>query len=146
MGSRHATLGTVGVGAGVPGVGVFAGRGVGVEPGRGVVAAVGDGEAAAVGDGVGGGGRMHPPFEPQASQQLGCEHTDALPPAGARQASALRLMLHELFPFARVLQQATAPDRPQVDLATQRRTEARQLRERLPRSTAPLITRAAQRE
>ncbi|HYC23907.1 MAG TPA: hypothetical protein VEI94_14445 [Candidatus Bathyarchaeia archaeon] len=140
-------MGTVGVGAGVPGVGVFAGRGVGVEPGRGVGvgAAVGDGAAVAVGDG-GGGGRMQLPFEPQASQQLGCEHADALPPAGARQASALRLMLHELFPFARVLQQATAPGRPQVDLATQRRTEARQLRERLPRSTAPLITRFAQRE
>src|SRR5439155_3571 len=52
---------------------------------------------------------------PHASQQLGADPTNAVPPRGGLQAPALRLIEQVVLPVASVRQQVTAPGMPQVD-------------------------------
>jgi hypothetical protein len=58
------------------------------------------------------------PLAVQASQQLGCVPTQALPPDGGRHASALLFVAHFVAPLAFVRQQVTASGPlPHVDFA-----------------------------
>jgi hypothetical protein len=79
-------------------------------------------------------GDTQPP-DPHASQQLGTEPTHALPPFGARQASAVRFVAHRVTPRRFVRQHVTAPGRPHVERAAQRRTSRRQAAGRSPAAT-----------
>jgi hypothetical protein len=79
-------------------------------------------------------GATQPPAS-HASQQLGTAPTHALPPFGARQASALRLVAQRVTPRRFVRQQVTAPGRPHVERAAQRRTSRRQAFGRRPAAT-----------
>jgi hypothetical protein len=88
---------------------------------------------------------VHSPFVPHASQQLGTEPTQAVPPDGAWHWAGLFLMLHFAFPVRVVRQQVTAPGRPHVEREAQRVTSARQSAGRRPSATALATTAAAQR-
>src|SRR5262245_52545344 len=67
------------------------------------------------------------PPAPQASQQLVKLPTHAVPPTGARQCAASRLVLH-FVPVALVTQQVTAPAGfPQIECAAHRLTAPAQL-------------------
>ena len=57
------------------------------------------------------------PVAVQASQQLACVLTQALPPFGALHAEVWLLVLHLVVPFALVRQHVTADGLPQVDFA-----------------------------
>jgi len=89
------------------------------------------------------GGPQVPPA-PHASQQLDDEPTHAVPPLGARQAAALRLMLQRVVPSAVVRQQATRPDLPHAERAAQFMTASRHSARSVPASTAALIESATQ--
>src|SRR5881628_820571 len=54
---------------------------------------------------------------PQASQQLGADPTDAVPPVGALQSAAVLLIEHVVWPVLSVVQQVTKPGLPQVECA-----------------------------
>jgi hypothetical protein len=62
-----------------------------------------------------------------ASQQLGTAPTQARPPLGATQRSALGLILHDVLPERRVRQQVTKPGLPHVDFEAHRLTTRTQL-------------------
>ena len=81
---------------------------------------------------------------PQASQQLEVAPTDAEPPGGATQRSALRFTLHLLLPFAKVRQQVTASSFPHVERIAQRTTLLRQDGLMVPSLTAAFATPATQ--
>jgi hypothetical protein len=57
------------------------------------------------------------PLPVHASQQLGVDATQAVPPLGALHAATRHLMLHWVTPRELVRQQATAPVLPHVDWA-----------------------------
>ena len=80
----------------------------------------------------------------QASQQLGTDPTHAVPPFGARQKSALLLMLHRVRPRESVRQQATEPGLPHVELPAHSRNLARHGPRRSPLRVARFATRAMQ--
>jgi len=63
-------------------------------------------------------GAPHVPA-PHASQQLDTAPTHAVPPGGALHATARRLMLHWVSPWASVRQQVTKSFFPQVEFAAQ---------------------------
>jgi hypothetical protein len=63
--------------------------------------------------------------DPQASQQLGIDPTQALPPVGAWQRASLDLTLQRVFPNASVRQHVTAPARPHVERVAQSTTRLR---------------------
>lgn len=69
---------------------------------------------------------LQPP-SPHASQQLATAPTQALPPWGATQRAALRLIEHNVLPELVVRQQVTKPGFPHVDLAAQYLTARMQL-------------------
>ena len=87
-----------------------------------------------------------PPAQPpdtQASQQLDCVPTQALPPEGAVHALALLLTLHVVAPVASVWQQVTARVCPHVELPAQDMTTSAHSLETVPAWTALFVTLAA---
>jgi hypothetical protein len=81
-----------------------------------------------------------PPPAEHASQQLEAAPTQALPPFGGRQRSALRLMLQRVLPAASVRQQVTKPSRPHVECAAQLTTSPLHSARSAPSWTASLAT------
>jgi hypothetical protein len=88
-----------------------------------------------------GGGQLPPSH---ASQQLETEPAHAVPPFGARQYAALRLMLQRVLPRASVRQHATDPGLPHVELPAHSRNFWRHGPRRSPFRTARFATRATQ--
>ena len=84
------------------------------------------------------------PGAPHASQQLGVEPTNADPPLGGLQASAVRLIEQVVLPVASVRQQVTAPSTPQVDCAAQDTTGSAHSGRSDPSSTAAATTASTQ--
>jgi hypothetical protein len=81
---------------------------------------------------------------PHASQQLGTDPTNAVPPLGGLQAPALRLIEQVVLPMASVRQQVTAPGMPQVDFDAQDTTASSHSSRSSPSATASFATLATQ--
>ena len=81
---------------------------------------------------------------PHASQQLGADPTNAVPPRGGLQAPALRLIVQVVLPVASVRQQVTAPGMPQVDCDAQDTTASSHSSRSSPSATASSATLATQ--
>src|SRR6266566_4620155 len=81
---------------------------------------------------------------PQASQQLGADPTDAVPPVGALQSAAVLLVEHVAWPVLSVVQQVTKPGRPQVDCAAQEITVSSHSGRSDPSATAAAATASTQ--
>jgi len=77
---------------------------------------------------------------PHASQQLGTDPTNAVPPLGGLQAAALCLIEQVVLPAASVRQQVTAPGKPQVDCEAQDTTASRHSSRSSPSATASSAT------
>jgi hypothetical protein len=86
-----------------------------------------------VGEGAGVGVEQ-PPCE-HASQQLARVPAHAVPPGGALQRSAARLIVHAVLPATSVEQQETAPGLPQAERRAHACTKRLQ-----PAGSAPLVT------
>ena len=81
---------------------------------------------------------------PHASQQLGADPTNAVPPRGGLQAPALRLIVQVVLPATSVRQQVTAPGMPQVDCDAQDTTASSHSSRSSPSATASPATLATQ--
>ena len=81
---------------------------------------------------------------PHASQQLGADPTNAVPPRGGLQAPALRLIVQVVLPATSVRQQVTAPGMPQVDCDAQDTTVSSHSSRSSPSATASPATLATQ--
>ena len=76
--------------------------------------------------------------------QLELEAAHDVPPLGAVQDAALRLMLQPVLPLLLVRQQVTAPGLPQIDLAAALRSDFLHDLGTVPAFTASFTVRAAQ--
>ena len=81
---------------------------------------------------------------PHASQQLGADPMNAVPPLGGLQAPALRLIVQVVLPATSVRQQVTAPGMPQVDCDAQDTTVSSHSSRSSPSATASRATLATQ--
>jgi len=81
---------------------------------------------------------------PQASQQLGADPTDAVPPVGALQSAAVLLIEHVVWPVLSVVQQVTKPGLPQVECAAQEITVSSHSGRSDPSATAAAATASTQ--
>src|SRR5438094_5161289 len=81
---------------------------------------------------------------PQASQQLGADPTDAVPPVGALQSAAVLVIEHVVCPLLSVVQQVTKPGLPQVECAAQEITVSSHSGRSDPSATAAAATASTQ--